>query len=73
MTVPTPEVLDLWREYQAELAKRGVSYEAKQLDYQTLALGVVPGVGEPLPEDKLHRLAYPDASTRPPRMTRWEL
>jgi hypothetical protein len=68
----TDEV-DLWRQYQAELAKGGISYEAQRLDSLIWkSLGVVPGTGSELPEERLHRLAYPDASTRPPRLTLWE-
>jgi hypothetical protein len=38
-----------------------VSREAARLDYLIwTTLGVVPGAGEELPQEKLHRLAYPD-------------
>ena len=63
-------VLGLWREYQAELGKNGISDRAKQLGFDVWqAMRMAPGV-DTLPEEKIHRLAY--ENPRPPRLTRWD-
>ena len=62
-----PSVLELWREYQAELAENGVSDRAKQLELDVWqAMQMV----DALPEEKIHRPAF--ENPRPPRLTRWD-
>ena len=63
-------VLELWREYQTELAKHGITDRAKRLELDVWqAMRMAPGV-DTLPEEKIHRLAY--ENPRPPRLTRWD-
>jgi hypothetical protein len=63
-------VLEIWREYQAELAEKGVSDRAKRLELDVWqAMRMVPGV-DVLSAEKIHRLAF--ENPRPPRLTRWD-
>ena len=57
-------VIELWIECETELLEHGVTDHAKQLDWQVrLAMGMAPGT-------RIHRLAYPDARSRPTRLSR---
>ena len=63
--------IGLWREYQHTLAQHGVSRHAIDLGFRLMhALGVT--LIEPdhieMAFERLHRAAYPDASTRPARL-----
>ena len=63
-------VLEIWREYPAELAKNGVSDRAKQLELDVRqAMRMAPGV-DVLPAEEIHRLAF--ENPRPPWLTRWD-
>ena len=63
-------VLELWREYQTELAKHGITDHAMRLELDVWqAMRMAPGV-DTLPEEKIHNLAYDNP--RPPRLTRWD-
>ena len=47
-------MLAIWREYQAELGKKGVSDRAKQLELDVWrTMQMAPGV-DTLPEEKIH-------------------
>ena len=50
-------VIELWREYQAELRRHGISDYATRLPLEIWqAMRMAPGV-DTLPEEKIHRLA----------------
>ena len=65
-------VLEIWREYQAELGKNGVSDRAKQLELDVWRSNAHGWrlVSTCLPEEKIPRLAFDNP--RPPRLTRWD-
>ena len=69
----TDRVIKLWREYQTELQRHGVTDYAKRLSLEIWqAMRLAPGV-DTLPEEKIHLRAFPDAKSRPTRLSRWDV
>ena len=65
-------VIKLWQEYQTEL-QRGITDYAERLSLEIWqAMRLAPGV-DTLPEEKIHLRAFPDAKSRPTRLSRWDV